>query len=445
MKRTDVRSRGRSPEWLAGILLLAGLTVGCRGGEGQPPESGSGGMGESLTGRSITAYMGNSPAAEAIRTLLPQFEARTGLKVDLTSFSNEQLSQKLSVQFAAGSTSPDVFMIRPLEELKAFGRNGWLAPLDSFAASDPDYDIADYSPSAIESVTYDGAIAAMPLSTEQQILFYRKDLLAQAGLTVPTTLDELEAAAKALHDPANGVYGFVARGQRNALVTQLSSFLYSEGGDFQKGDIAAINTPEAIKGIGRYVTLLKRYGPPGVFNLGWQQAAGLFSQGKAAFYTDASAIYSIAMGSNQSSIADKVGFAMFPAGQAGARPFNVTAWGLGMSSGSVHKEAAWLFIRWATSKEIVMKSQQMGNPGARGSVWNDPQGVSGFPAEYIGVVAESMRVGVGHDRPQVVNVGQARDIIGDIVVQGLLDEDISAAANKANREFQALIDREKSK
>lgn len=44
--------------------------------------------------------------------MLPEFEAQTGIKVDLMSFPNEQLSQKLSVQLAAGSASPDVFMLR---------------------------------------------------------------------------------------------------------------------------------------------------------------------------------------------------------------------------------------------------------------------------------------------------------------------------------------------
>lgn len=427
---------------LAAVLLCAACAAGCRGDGERTKESGSAGADGPLTGRSITAYMGYSPAAEAIRTMLPEFEAKTGVKVDLTSFTNEQLSQKLSVQFAAGSASPDVFMLRPLEELQAFGRNGWLQPLGEYAAADADYDLADYSSSALESVTYNRQIAAMPLSTEQQILFYRNDLLAQAGLPVPRTLDELETVARALHDPENGVYGFVARGQRNALVTQLSSFLYSEGGDFQQGGKATIDSPASIRGIERYVSLLKRYGPPNVFHMGWPQAAGLFSQGKAAFYTDASAIYSIAIGSEQSLVADKVGFALFPAGQAGSRPFHITAWGLAMSAGSADKDAAWRFIRWATSKEVVLKSQQMGNPGARQSVWNDPAGIKGFPADYIKVVTESMRVGVGRDRPQVVQVGQARELIGDIVIRGLLGENIAEAAAKANREFQALLDGE---
>ncbi|MED4603136.1 sugar ABC transporter substrate-binding protein [Paenibacillus validus] len=428
------------------MLLTAGAVIGCSAAADRDvSDPTSPAAGNPFTGQSITVYMGNSAAADTIKSLLPEFEAQTGLKVDLLSFTNEQLSQKLSVQLTAGSSSPDVFMIRPLEELRLFDKNGWLQPLDEYVRRDPGYDFDDFFQSAIDSTTTGGRLTSIPLSTEQQILYYRKDLFEQAGLAVPRTLDELEAAARRLHDPASGVYGFVARGQRNALVTQLSSFLYSEGGDFQKNDLAAINTPEAIRGMTRYIRLLKNYGPPGVFNMGWQQAAGVFALGKAALYTDASAIYTNVINSGQSAIGDKIGYAMFPAGQAGAKPFNITAWGLAMSAASGRKEAAWSFIQWATSKDLVMHSQQRGNPGARQSVWNDPQGVSGFPAAYIPVVTESMRVGVGHDRPQVINVGEAREIIGDIVIQGLLGEDIKAAADKANISFQSLIDKEKSR
>lgn len=440
--------RTRLIQWttlFAGIMLMASALAGCFGGNDQDSVNSFDNDGKPYTGVSITAYMGISPAADVIKSLLPEFESQTGLKVDLQILTNEQLSQKLSVQLTAGSSSPDVFMIRPLEEVKLFHKNGWVHPLDEYVRRDPDYDFDDFSKSAIESTTAEGKLISVPLSTEQQILYYRKDLLEQAGISVPRTLDELEEAVKKLHDPDHGIYGFVARGQRNALVTQLSSFLYSEGGDFQKGDKATINTPEAIKGISRYADLLRIYGPPGVLNMAWPQAAGVFAQGKAAFYTDASAIYSSMLDPTTSKIVNKVGFAMFPAGQAGAKPFNITAWGLAMNSASGNKEAAWTFIQWATSKDLVLKSQQKGNPGARNSVWNDPQGFSGFPKEYIPVVSESIKIGVGHDRPQVISVSEARDIIGNIVIKGLLGEDIKEAADKANQDYQAIIDREKAK
>ncbi|MGF9710637.1 ABC transporter substrate-binding protein [Paenibacillus naphthalenovorans] len=427
------------------IMLMASTLAGCFGGHDQDSDNSFGKNGKPYAGTSITAYMGVSPAADVIRSMLPEFESQTGLKVNLQILANEQLSQKLSVQLTAGSSNPDVFMIRPLEEVKLFHKNGWVQPLDEYVRRNPDYDFDDFSKSAIESTTADGKLISVPLSTEQQILYYRKDLLEQAGIPVPKTLDELEEAVKKLHDPDNGVYGFVARGQRNALVTQLSSFLYSEGADFQKDGKATINTPEAIKGISRYANLLKNYGPPGVLNMAWPQAMGVFAQGKAAFFTDASAIYSSMLDPGTSKIVNKVGFAMFPAGQAGAKPFNITAWGMAMNSASANKEAAWTFIEWATGKDLVLKSQQRGNPGARNSVWNDPQGVSGFPEEYIPVISESIQVGVGHDRPQVISVSEARDIIGDIVIKGLLGEDIKDAADKANQAYQAIIDREKAK
>ncbi len=68
---------------------------------------------------------------------------------------------------------------------------------------------------------------------------------------MPTTLDELKAATEALTDRDNELaYGFVARGQRNPLVTQFSSFLYSSGGDwFDENRQATINAPEALAAI----------------------------------------------------------------------------------------------------------------------------------------------------------------------------------------------------
>ncbi|WP_284646685.1 ABC transporter substrate-binding protein [Paenibacillus silviterrae] len=408
-------------------------------------DSASKNTGAKFADNTITAYMGKGPASEVIKSLLPEFEARTGLKVDLQIFSNEQLSRKLSVQLDADSSNPDIIMLRPLEELKLFNKNGWLQPLDEYVHKDADYDYGDFSKSAIDSTTDNGKLLSIPLSTEQQILYYRKDLLRNAGISVPRTLDELEEAAKKLHDPQGGVYGFVARGQKNALVTQLSSFIYSEGGDFQQGWKATLDSAETISGITRYVNLLKNYGPPGVMNMGWPQAVGVFAQGKAAFLTDASAIYSAAANPDKSPIADEVGYAMFPAGKSGARPYNVTAWGIAINAASDNKDAAWSFIRWATSKELVMKSQVKGNPGARNSVWSDPQGVSGFPKEYISVINKSISDGIGHDRPQVISVGEARDIVGDIVIKGLLGEDIKESAHKANQDFQAVMDRDNKK
>src|ERR687889_543963 len=49
---------------------------------------------------------------------------------------------------------------------------------------------------------------------DQRAIYYRKDLLEQAGIEVPTTWDELKAAAEALNDPANDRVGIAVPGKQ---------------------------------------------------------------------------------------------------------------------------------------------------------------------------------------------------------------------------------------
>lgn len=399
-----------------------------------------------FAGKTISLVTANHPWAEAIKPLLPDFEKETGIKVNVESFFEDQLTQKLTVQFTSGSATPDVFMYRPLQEGKLFYKNGWLQPLDEYAQKAKDYDFNDFSKSAIGSTTVDAKLAGIPIITEQEILYYRKDLLQKAGIAVPKTLEELTAAVKKLHDPKNEMYGFVARGQRSPLVTQVSSFLYSEGADFTTGEKASINTPEALKAFTTYGTLLKDYAPPGVLNMSWPQAFGIFAQGKVAFLTDANSLYQNATDPAKSKISDQVGFAVFPGGKAGSKPYSITSWGLAMNTKSANKDATWAFIQWATSKDIVLKTQQKGNPGARASVWDKPEGTTGFPAELIPVIKESAKTGVDHDRPTVISVGEARDAVGEIVQKVMTGEtNLQPVADKANQALQTIMDKDKTR
>ncbi|GFZ85254.1 sugar ABC transporter substrate-binding protein [Paenibacillus marchantiophytorum] len=434
------------------VVMAATVAAGCGNTASETPQP-SAQAGTSATanakpyaGKTISLVTANHPWAEAIKPLLPDFEKETGIKVNVESFFEDQLTQKLTVQFTSGSATPDVFMYRPLQEGKLFYKNGWVQPLDDFAQKAKDYDFSDFTKSAIGSTTVDAKLAGIPIITEQEILYYRKDLLQKAGIAVPKTLDELTAAVKKLHDPKNEMYGFVARGQRSPLVTQVSSFLYSEGADFTTGDKASINTPEALKAFTTYGTLLKDYAPPGVLNMSWPQAFAIFAQGKVAFLTDANSLYQNATDPTKSKISDQVGFAVFPGGKAGSKPYSITSWGLAMNAKSANKEATWAFIQWATSKDVVLKTQQKGNPGARVSVWDKAEGTTGFPAELVPVIKESAKTGVDHDRPTVISVGEARDAVGEIVQRIMTGEtNLQPVADKANQALQTIIDKDKSR
>ena len=173
---------------------------------------------------------------------------------------------------------------------------------------------------------------------------------------------------------------------------------------------------------------------------------GIFAQGKVAFLTDANSLYKNATDPAKSQIADQVGFAVIPAGKAGSKPYSITSWGLAMNAKSGNKDATWAFIEWATSKDIVLKTQQKGNPGARASVWDKPEGTTGFPADLVPIIKESSKNGVDHDRPTVISVGEARDAVGEIVQKLMTGEtNIQPVADKANAALQAIMDKDKTK
>src|SRR5450759_4272016 len=118
----------------------------------------------------------------------------------------------------------------------------------------------------------DGRLDTIPLAVDQWILYWNKDLFAKKNLQVPTTLDEMVAAAKELNDPANRVAGFVARGLKNANTMVWTAFM--QGWDVEPIDsknVMHTNGPEAIAAAQIYQTLLSKYAPAGVNGFNWME------------------------------------------------------------------------------------------------------------------------------------------------------------------------------
>ena len=417
------------------VLVAAGSLASCGGGGGE----GSAGS------NTLRVTLANHVWTETIKTKIPEFEKQSGLKVELTQLGEDQLSDQYNVKLNAGSDEIDVMMYRPLQEGKLFAQNKYLAQLTDKVKGNAEWQWADFQPGPVNSTTYEDQVVGVPIITEQEVLYYRADLLKKAGLKAPATLAELEQAAKTISAANPGVAGFVARTGKSAAVTQFSSFLFSFGGDFVDTEgKASVNTPEAKKAYAYYGGLIKNYGPKNVStDMSWPEAAAIFAQGKAAFYTDASSLYKNLTEAKNSTVSDQVGFAPFPKGAAGSKPYNVPSWALGVNEATAQQDNAWKFIEWATSKAMVLDIQKAGVPGPRDSVWADPTGTSGFPKQLASAITVSSKNGVGHDRPVVSSVAEAREIVGEPIVSAITGQQSDAAADKANTAFQALLDKEK--
>ena len=439
----------KTRKWIALLLIVVfALTLtGCGGGDKKEPAKDPK---KPYAGQTIRVLFANHPWAEAIKPLIPEFEKETGITVKLESYSEKNLSDKLTVELATGSSTIDVFMTRPLQEAKLFAKNKWSTDLKTFI-NDPnktpaDWDWADFKKSAVNAVTVDGVVMASPIVGEWTTLFYRKDLFEKAGLKPPTTLEEMEAAAKKLNDPANGVAGFVARGNRGAAVTQFSAFLYSFGGDFIKDGKATFDTPEAAEAFKFYGRMLKNYGPPGVTNMSWEQAIVVFSSGKAAMWADASVFVSQVTDKTKSQVADQVGYVVFPAGPKGSKPYDVVAWALSIPSQSKNKDAAWEFLKWANSKAMTKKMLAAGVTVTRNSAWADKEAGAKFPPGFAEVAQKTGVVAVSYDRPVMTAVGEARDAIGTVIVKSIETggaEDLTPLIKEQAKIVTDLLSKEK--
>ncbi|MDX3855324.1 sugar ABC transporter substrate-binding protein [Streptomyces sp. AK02-01A] len=377
----------------------------------------------------------------AIKRRLGEFEDRIGRKVSMALLTADQLASSYNVKLNASATDVDIMMVRALQEQLVFSHNGWLADLTDRVEGDQAYGWSDFQKAPREASITAGKVLSVPVVTERPALYYRKDLVEDLG-GPPRTLNDLMEMSLGLTDRGKGFYGYVGRGQRNGAVSQWSSFLYSFGGDFVVDGKSAIATPEALAAYKFYGKLLKQAGPPGATNMSLEQSLPVFAQGKAAFFIDADAVYSNFLDPKVSTLGKTVGFAPFPAGPAGARPHNIPSWSLGINQFSLLRDDAWEFIRWASSPGMAAELQADGIPGARQSAWSDPKTLASFPPE----LAEAMRLnaerGVGHDRPSVLQVGRARDIIGRPLVAGILGNPVDSTARDADAEFADFLVRD---
>ena len=390
----------------------------------------------------------NNVISEVILEKLDDLYEKHGIRINFQQFSNEQASNKLAVSFAAGGSDVDAFMFRPLDETLLFSANGWLESLtpyieaDEAAANVEDY--YDASLGLCRNPETDD-IVGFPLMVESAVVYYNKPLFAEKGITeVPKTMQEMYDYAAMLDDPDNDIYGFACRGAGNPSVTQFSTFLRAFGGDFfDKDGNAAINTPEAIEAFEFYGKILRDYGPDGVLNMGWTDTWNLFTQGKAAMRLDANTNIGSFNPDDSLLPLEDMGFFQIPVGPRGDHgDFLITAWAIGVSSGSANKEAAYTFANWAASSEMQIEVQKRGGSGARKSCW--AENYSAWPAELQSVTNDAALVAVPTDRPYMTNVSKARDIIGEVVVAAIEgNADIKALADQKNLEFQALLDSER--
>jgi sorbitol/mannitol transport system substrate-binding protein len=305
-------------------------------------------------------------------------KANPGIKINWVTLEENVLRQKVTTDVATKGGQYDVVMIGP-NEVPTDVKRGWLAPLDKLGA---DYDVDDLLPAIRSGLSVDGKLYAAPFYGESSMVMYRKDLMDKAGLKMPDapTWDFIKRAADKMTDKAAGIYGICLRGKAGwgenmAFLTATANSFGARWFD-EKWE-PQFNSPEWKKTLEFYIDMMKADGPPGASSNGFNENLALFNAGKCGMWIDATVAASMVTGKD-STVADKVGFALAPDNGLGKRGNWLWAWSLAVPAGSAHAEEAQKFIAWATNKkytELVAGKEGWANvpPGTRTSLYMNPE------------------------------------------------------------------------
>lgn len=358
---------------------------------------------------------------DAVQEHLNEFTERTGISVNMELYAEAQLNQKLTTEFLAGNSSVDVYAISPTQNMSAYGKNGWAEPLNSYL-DDPELDWNDFVVDTTRCKIPDtDNLGCLPILSNVQLMFYRKDIFEKHNLKPPTNYDELIEVCETLNDPDNGFYAIALRGEKNALTSQFSPFLYAFGGRWITDGVCTFDNNEAYEAVKFYGKLLGKYGPPSVLSAGYAQMTQIFNSGQVAMVMDADALHSTLTDPDDSNYYDKVGVAPIPAGPQGIKSYCVPAWAIAMYSGSDNKDASWEVIKHVMDIEVAVDNTLRGMPSYRQSIWQHERIAKEMPSDMAKAYEVTLAASeVSLDSlPILTATTEARDYIGVAIVRSI--------------------------
>jgi sorbitol/mannitol transport system substrate-binding protein len=326
---------------LAAGLALAGCTwAGAGGGTGDG---------------TVTVGIVANPQMRDIQELTDAFHRdHPEIKVRYVTLPENEARARITQDVATKAGQFDVVMIGTYEA-PIWGRNGWLTDLMKYARNDREYDVNDLIPAVRKGLSVDDKLYAVPFYGESSFLMYRKDLFQQAGLKMPAhpTWTQVADFARKMKTPDRA--GICLRGLPGwgEQLAPLNTVINTFGGRWYDNKWnAQLTAPETAKAVKFYLNLIKQAGEAGAPNAGFSECLTAYGQGNAAMWYDATSAATSLEDKKVSRVVGKSGYVAAPTMETKAAGW-LWAWSLAVPTTAKDPEAAWQFVRWATSKEYI--------------------------------------------------------------------------------------------
>ncbi len=373
---------------------------------------------------------------QGLAKLADDFKAKTGHTANIEVVGQDVFENRITLTFTGKTDDLDV-VHTPVIQLQRWVAADWLQPMTDAVGSMATKD--DILAGPLDAYVVNGEQWALPFFAEAGMMAYRKDVLADAGYDAPpaTWEEVLEVAAAVNKDGMAGAAMRVSPGQGfNMFVFPMIMRAY--GGkffaDYPTDLTPALNTPEALKGLDVYTSLMNDYGPPGIGNFNYNEVAAAMQTGQVAMIFDGTAVAAWTLDPEKSQFSDKIDLAPVPTGPAGRSPA-IAVHGLGIPAGAPNPELSFQFIEWATSAEVLTKIalNEAFADFTRASVASNEDVIAKYQnihPEFLNLKVQMLGDAIGHYRPLLPEWPQLGAAIG---------ENINAAVNGLMSNQEALI------
>lgn len=386
------------------------------------------------------------PGYEAAEAMLPEFEEKTGIKVNIIKHPYENALGEQVRDFVAGGDL-DIALI-DLVWIGNFAENDWIEPISTFTENpdlaDPELDIVDFFPLVLNAFGgWNGEVYGLPFDNYSGLLFYNSCMLEEAGFDgPPETWTEL----KDTYGPAltkDDKYAFALQSKRNETQSadSFARMLWPFGGSFLDDDFRSnLMSDESQAGL-KFRQDLMQYMPEGIVSYDHAEAVNGLAQGDVAMLTEWSAFYSTLKSPDTSRVADCLKIAPEPKGPAGRKP---ALGGFSMAVASQadddEKAASWLFIQWITSKANALTYLEKGGVPARQSVY-ELDGVA-EKYDFVPALVESWQDGVPEFRPRFAEWPEITEIVQEWGTRMMLGEvSTEEGAEEIGSRMEAVLDK----
>ncbi|MER7806333.1 MULTISPECIES: extracellular solute-binding protein [Streptomyces] len=242
----------------------------------------------------------------------------------------------------SGSGAPDVIRSE-VAWTPEFADLGYLAPLDGTPALQK---ADDFLKQAAASTKYNGKTYAVPQVIDSMGIFYNKKIFKEAGVEVPTTVDQLKTVSKKIKEKT-GKTGLYLRGDD---AYWFLSFLYGEGGDLVDASTKSVtvDNPEGVKAMKVVKDLVDSGAAKTDATDGWENMQSSFKDGKVAMIINGPWAVADTYAGKEFKDKANLGVAPVPAGSA-AQGAPQGGHNLAVYAGSKNLDASYAFVDYMTS------------------------------------------------------------------------------------------------